>query len=276
MEKDTKKKTTKTATPKKASTTKTTQKSVGTKKTATTKTVAAKKGTASKAVTTKKTTSSSKPVSAKGTTPKKTNAPSKKVVPMEKKQNEVKAPLSKEVTKNNTILTMVVIVLVLAIVLGGSYMLSEMNDRGAYSKPSNNNTTSTTPEEIPEDEQGEYQLIGLDEYVSLKEGSELSIIYVARPTCGWCQQEGPFLRNVIYKYDAKVNYLNTDNLTKDEHSEFTKSLAEDDSYFEKGYGTPLILLVQDGKIVDKLPGYHEQDDIISFFKEYHLIGEAVK
>lgn len=277
MEKETKKKTTKTSTQKKASTNKTAKKPVEAKKTTTTtKTVATKKGTTSKPVATKKTTSPSKSASktTNTVTKKEVSTSSKKVTPVEKKQNEAKTPLSKEVTRNNTTLTMIVIVLILAIVLGGSYMLSEMNDKGNYSNPSHNNTTST--EEIPEEEQGDYNLIGLEEYFSLKAGSEYSIVYVARPTCGWCQQEGPFLRNVIYKYDAKVNYLNTDNLTKEEHQKFTNSLAEDDSYFEKGYGTPLILIVKDNKIVDKLPGYHEQEDIISFFQEYNLIGEAVK
>ena len=43
---------------------------------------------------------------------------------------------------------------------------------------------------------------------------------------------------------------------------------ESNDYFKEGFGTPLMLVVQDGKIVDKIDGLVTKDNYMSFFKEY--------
>ena len=64
-----------------------------------------------------------------------------------------------------------------------------------------------------------------------------------------------------------INYVNTDNFSSDDWSKFQNSfdyLASDE------WGTPLTLIVQNGKIVDKNNGYVELDAIKEFFTKNGL------
>ena len=170
--------------------------------------------------------------------------------------------------KKEQIKTVAIIVLLLVIVFGGSYFASEVK--------SNKNTSSktTTPttnnqKDISEDKQAELNSIDIDKYLSLKKGSDKSIIYISRPTCHYCQQEDPIMKNIVYETKVTVNYLNTDELDDDGNTKLIKS----DDYFSEGYGTPLILVVQKNKIVDKIEGLTSKEDIVSFFKKYDFIKD---
>lgn len=165
----------------------------------------------------------------------------------------------------------VIVILILIIVVGITFVVSELSGKGGVRAISNNNTSYNNEEvvDIPEEEQKEHTEIDIDKYLALKEGSELSIIYIARPTCGFCVKQGPELKNVAYLYNLNINYLNTDELDQDG---FNKLIASD-SYFSEGFGTPLTLLVKDNKIVDKAEGYRTKDELITFFKTNNLIAE---
>ena len=178
----------------------------------------------------------------------------------------------KEQIKNATI-----IILVLVIVFGGSFLASEMTfdkSKSNNTTPTNNNQKDTTTNsdddtEISEDKQAELNSIDIDKYLSLKKGSDKSIIYISRPTCHYCQQEDPIMKNIVYETKITVNYLNTDELDDDGNTKLIKS----DDYFSEGYGTPLILVVQKNKIVDKIEGLTSKEDIVSFFKKYDFIKD---
>ncbi len=172
-----------------------------------------------------------------------------------------------------------IVVLVLVIVFGASYFTSELqdsNDNSTTTTSSTNNSsnssdTTSTSSDIPEDEQGDLNEIDIDEYLDLKEGSKASIIYVARPTCHYCQEMEPIVRNIVYEYGVTVNYLNTDELDDDGQAKFVKS----DDYFDEkgGYGTPMLIIVKDDKFVDVLEGLSDKDTVVKFFKDNGLIDE---
>lgn len=178
--------------------------------------------------------------------------------------------------KKEQLKTVAIIILVLIIVFGGSYLASEIkSDKNTSSNKtttSDNNNTSTDSDDsssISEDKQAELNSIDIDEYLSLKKGSDKSIIYISRPTCHYCQQEDPIMKNIVYETKITVNYLNTDELDDDGNTKLIKS----DDYFSEGYGTPLILVVQKNKIVDKIEGLTSKEDIMSFFKKYDFIKD---
>ena len=172
-----------------------------------------------------------------------------------------------------------IVVLVLVIVFGASYFTSELQDSNDNSTTTTNSTnnssnssdTTSTSSDIPEDEQGDLNEIDIDEYLDLKEGSKASIIYVARPTCHYCQEMEPIVRNIVYEYGVTVNYLNTDELDDDGQAKFVKS----DDYFDEkgGYGTPMLIIVKDDKFVDVLEGLSDKDTVVKFFKDNGLIDE---
>ena len=172
--------------------------------------------------------------------------------------------------------TGIIIVLILVIIFGGSYFASELKSdkyKNSSTTTTNDNTNTssddTSSSDISEDEQAELNSIDIDKYLSLKKGSDKSIIYISRPTCHYCQQEDPIIKNIVYETKITVNYLNTDELDDDGNSKLIKS----DDYFSEGYGTPLLLVVQKDKIVDKLEGLTSKENIVSFFKKYGFIND---
>lgn len=172
-----------------------------------------------------------------------------------------------EKVKNTTI-----VVLVLIIVFGASYFTSELKEcdnGGSTTTTSSTNNSSNDSSDISEDEQGDLNEIDIDEYLDLLKGDEASIIYVARPTCHYCQEMEPIVRNIVYEYGIEVNYLNTDELDDEGQSKLIKS----DDYFSEGYGTPLLLVVKDDEIVDIQEGLNNKDTTVNFFKDNGLIEE---
>ena len=161
-----------------------------------------------------------------------------------------------EKVKNTTI-----VVLVLIIVFGASYFTSELKecDNGGSST-----TTSST-------NKGDLNEIGIDEYLDLLKGDEASIIYVARPTCHYCQEMEPIVKNIVYEYGIEVNYLNTDELDDEGQADFIES----NDYFDEegGYGTPMLIVVKDDEFVDVLEGLTDKDTAVNFFKDNGLIEE---
>ena len=73
--------------------------------------------------------------------------------------------------------------------------------------------------------------IGIDEYLTLLAGEEPAAIYLARPTCSHCQVQKPIMENLVYKYDVKINYLNTDELD----NEGMTKLQSSDDFFNEGW-----------------------------------------
>ena len=168
-----------------------------------------------------------------------------------------------------------IVVLVLIIVFGASYFMSELqecdNGGSTTTTSSANNSSSNDSSDISEDEQGDLNEIGIDEYLDLKEGSEASIIYVARPTCHYCQEMEPIVKNIVYEYGIEVNYLNTDELDDEGQADFIES----NDYFDEegGYGTPMLIVVKDDEFVDVLEGLTDKDTAVNFFKDNGLIEE---
>ena len=168
-----------------------------------------------------------------------------------------------------------IVVLILIIVFGASYFTSELqqcnNGESTTSSDTDSGTTSDTTEssDIPESEQGDLTDIDIDEYLDLKEGDEASIIYIARPTCHYCQEMEPIVKNIVYEYGVEVNYLNTDELDDDGQAKLVKS----DDYFSEGYGTPLLLVVKDDEIVDIQEGLTDKDATVNFLKDNGFIEE---
>lgn len=122
---------------------------------------------------------------------------------------------------------------------------------------------------ISESEQKKLTEIDISKYLDLYSGSKKSLVLIARPTCGYCQIAEPIIRNVAYKYDIDINYLNTDELSESDEEELIRS----DDYFSSGYGTPLLLVVSDKKIVDKVDGLTDSIGYKEFFTKNGFINE---
>ncbi len=134
----------------------------------------------------------------------------------------------------------------------------------------NSNKTYATTDEFSKEEQADLNEISVDEYLKLKEGKDVSVIYVARPTCSHCVTQTPRMKYIKYKYKVEVNYLNTDSFNTD-GTDYDKVIASDEYFQENDIATPLILIVKDGKIIDMIEGESSVEDVVTLFSENGLV-----
>ena len=113
--------------------------------------------------------------------------------------------------------------------------------------------------------------IGINEFTTLLNDEAASIIYIARPGCGFCKQQEPIMKQVATEYDLIVHYLNTDELTTDNMVYLLgldKKLFGEDG---KKFGTPTTLIVQKGKIVEGSIGLMSNTELVNFFTKHGFI-----
>ena len=161
--------------------------------------------------------------------------------------------MKQQSTTKERIQSIIIAVLSLIIVLGGAYFASELK----YCEVKE-------PVELLQD-------IGMTEFTTLLNEKEASIIYIARPGCGFCQQQEPIVEKLVEENGLTVHYLNTDHLSE---NEFYSLVKVDTKLFGKDgedFGTPTILVVKSGKIVDSVVGYKEEGALKEFFTKNGFI-----
>ena len=175
--------------------------------------------------------------------------------------------------KIDTIKNVVIVILILIIVCGGMFLVSDNSSKNGDLKVSDldvniEKIAIQESNNVLESEKKDFNEVTLSQYLDLYNGSSSSIVLIARPTCYYCQIAEPIIQNIAYKYDLTINYLNTDNFNEEDQA----SLVKSDDYF-KEFGTPSVLIVGDGEIKNKLEGLTLTDNYISFFKQNNFIGK---
>lgn len=156
-------------------------------------------------------------------------------------------------TKREKIMAGVIAVLSLVILCGVAYFASEMK----YCSK--------------EEKEVEFDNIGINEFTTLLNDDEASIIYIARPGCYYCQQQEPIVKDLISKHGLVFHYLNTDELSE---TDMNKIFAVDVTLFGKDgeeFGTPTTLIVKGGKIVDAQVGLTQTGDFEKFLTKNGFI-----
>lgn len=157
-----------------------------------------------------------------------------------------------QATKKEQIQGVIIAILSIIIVMGGAFFASELK----YCKV---------------EELRELDAIGITNFTTLLNDEAPSIIYLARPDCGYCQQQKPIVKTVMNEYDLNIFYLNTNELTSD-NFEYIFSLDKK-LFGENGedFGTPTILIVQKGKIIDSSVGLTQKESLVSLFTKHGFI-----
>lgn len=112
-----------------------------------------------------------------------------------------------------------------------------------------------------------FKKLSMSQYLELIKSNEKNIILVARPTCGYCEKFSPILKEAADDMKLTINYVNTDEFTNDDWNTFNSSL---EYLSTEDWGTPLTLIVQNGKVIADNNGYVELEEIKAFFKENGL------
>ena len=156
-------------------------------------------------------------------------------------------------TNREKVMAGVIAVLSLVILCGIAYFASEIK------------YCDKTEKEV------ELDNIGINEFTTLLNGEDASIIYIARPGCYYCQQQEPIVKELVSEYELVFHYLNTDELTE---ADMNKIFVVDVELFGKDgddFGTPTTLVVKNGKIVDALVGLTEKADFKDFLTKNGFI-----
>lgn len=120
---------------------------------------------------------------------------------------------------------------------------------------------------IAEDQELLLNYIDYEEYEKLLKSDEKNVIVVGQSTCSYCVQAKLTLNEIVEENDITINYLNISYLTEEEGEKFESSL----DYFEDSWGTPIMMIVKDGKIVDIIEQYVEKDEYVEFLEENGVI-----
>ena len=111
----------------------------------------------------------------------------------------------------------------------------------------------------------EFNYIDIDEYLEFLDSKDKHIVYVARPSCSYCQVETPIVKRIAGKYKLDIYYLNTEEFYDSELKDYTEDgykLINSTDTFSEGISTPNTLIVQNGKVIDGEYGYVEEDSLI--------------
>ena len=179
-----------------------------------------------------------------------------------------------QLSKREKILIAIIVALAIALLvciselMGGSTKTTTDDSASQITNTTDETSQAVADSQaISEDEMGEFINITMDEYNTIKSGSVRSVIYIARPTCSFCQYQDPITRYIIKKYDLKVYYLNTDELGAIEQNDLINS----SDVFADGVSTPTTLIVENGEVIASAIGLNTLENYTNFFKNYELI-----
>lgn len=110
--------------------------------------------------------------------------------------------------------------------------------------------------------------IDVDEYLALRELDNLNIIHIGSPNCSWSAKLEPYMGEIAEEYDLTIYYINIDDFTEEEKETFDNS----HELLKEGYGTPTLIIVGRGDIIEKQEGFTENKEAyIEFFGKHNLI-----
>jgi predicted bacteriocin transport accessory protein len=116
----------------------------------------------------------------------------------------------------------------------------------------------------------QFNNVSYAEYKALFEGDTLEFVYVGRAGCGYCQATVPLLVQIQEEENIVFNYLDTDTMTETDFGDISNT-AE---VFAGEWGTPTMLAIYNGEVVEVVSGYTEIENLRTFVENSKLaVGE---
>ncbi len=120
------------------------------------------------------------------------------------------------------------------------------------------------------------------EYKKLVDSDAITMAVFGRDSCYYCNKFKPVYNAVANKYNLDIYFFDSDSYDKDE---YVKILNMDltvpakcnqkgtEFKLSDGFGTPLTIFTEKGKIVDCISGYVNRDSLVQKLKTLKLISE---
>lgn len=211
---------------------------------------------------------------------------------MKKSSNIEKTPLEKElsVIRGVSIASLVVsiIVLVLALLIFAKISGSGSKDLSRVTSTSGDNSgsseESSSEEEVPtEYDVSMFNKISFDDFKDMLEDGDKKVrfVFTGRSNCTFFLRFLPSLQKSVEEYDYQLDYLDMITVYDTQASTYSKEddetleeIRDMDSHFtdQNTYlgSTPMVYVVQNGKVIDVHAGYTEYEDYASFLEEHDV------
>lgn len=121
---------------------------------------------------------------------------------------------------------------------------------------------------VSDDAKMSLNYIDYEGFKKVAKSNENKILVLGQTSCGYCIKAKPILNKIADEYGIEINYLNITNLSSEESGKLSKYV----SYLgENEWGTPLTLIVNNGKVVDSANGLLDEEGYVKKFKDNGII-----
>lgn len=103
--------------------------------------------------------------------------------------------------------------------------------------------------------------INMAQYFDMIKETKDNVIMIGRPTCSYCVQAIPVLRQISTEKKLDIYYLNIDTITQEEYAVLSESFDE-----LRSFGTPFIIITNNNKLKAYQEGYLPYADMKTFFE----------
>lgn len=100
------------------------------------------------------------------------------------------------------------------------------------------------------------------------EGDTAKIVYIGRDSCGYCVQFLPILQQAQEDYEYETLYLDITTVTTTEQQDKILAFDNEEEFLKQNFGgTPMVLLMKDGKMIDTWMGYADYSTYVAWLEE---------
>ncbi len=133
---------------------------------------------------------------------------------------------------------------------------------------SDSDNAETSAEESGEYDVSMFDEVTVDDIDEMKETEGLQVVYIGRATCGYCVAFLPSLQQAQSEYGYETKYLDISKITDEDGQNKVLELDNDEKFISENFGsTPMVLILEDGKLKDGWIGYDEYDAFTEFLEE---------
>ncbi|MDD2181093.1 MAG: conjugal transfer protein TraF [Bacilli bacterium] len=100
---------------------------------------------------------------------------------------------------------------------------------------------------------------------------EISVVFIGSASCGWCLEFAPVLTEATEQYNLNTLYLDISKINDQETVDMLlqlETVSGLENFMQENFGaTPMILIMEDGKILDADTGYKDITTFSSYLEE---------
>ncbi len=119
---------------------------------------------------------------------------------------------------------------------------------------------------IKENEMREFTKISVDTFLDYYKENAVRIVIFARPSCQYCEIAEPIIKNIAYKNNLVIYYVNTEEI-----NETGRRKLEEANDFFKTLGTPTLLIIENNTIKEYIDGLTDKAHYNDFLRRNNFI-----